>query len=82
MYRTIETKIKDLQNMLNTSDIGNNPQILIITKNNDNEYGIIAEYYNENTHKAKRVEYITDDYKTALNKYIPNKNRVVIYDLI
>lgn len=82
MYRTIETKIKDLQNMLNTSDIGNNPQILIITKNNDNEYGIIAEYYNENTHKTKRVEYITDDYKTALNKYIPNKNRVVIYDLI
>lgn len=82
MYRTLKNKIRDLQKMLDATEVDNNPQIVLVVMQEDKTYQIIETYYNQKTHKYKRVEFNTNDYKKALEKYTSNKTRVIINDLI
>ena len=81
MYSVLKNKLNDLQKTIDIAiDSSNNPQIVIVQKQEDNTYKIIEIYYKRK--KGNRVEFITDDYKKVLEKYTSNKTRVIINDLI
>lgn len=82
MYKTFKDKIRDLKKIVDASEVDNNPQIVIVVKQDDNNYKIIETYYNPKINKNKRVEFYTDDYKKVIDNYTSNKTRVIINDLI
>lgn len=82
MYKTFKDKIRDLKKIVDASDVGSNPQIVIVVRQDDKNYKIIETYYNPQTNKNKRIEIFTDDYKKVIDKYTSNNTRVIINDLI
>ena len=81
MYKAILSKINYLQERVKTADDYNKPNLILVDKENDNQYKIVEWYYNTLNHKNTKKEYLTDDYKKALEKYTSEKVRVIINDL-
>lgn len=87
MYKTLKTKLSNIQDTLNKAEENyKDPQIVIITKLDNGKYKITESYYNalngKLKSKVKIKEYITDNYKKEVEKYTENKTRVIINDLI
>ncbi len=82
MYKTLNNKIIDLQNKIKTMNRYNDPQIVIVSKQENKTYKIIELYYNPIKRQNKRKEIIVNDYKKIIENYSNNNTRVIINDLI